>query len=123
MSRRRLAALAALAFAAGAAGPAPIEPKALNDRIAWADRSLVVLDVRTAAEFSEGHIPGAINIPREELADRYGEAPALIGPETRLSYRLAEIDVVFEQQHAHGAMLARRSATGCRSPRRGGRRR
>ena len=66
-------ALAALAFAAGAAGPAPIEPKALNDRIAWADRSLVVLDVRTAAEFAEGHIPGAINIPREELAARGAE--------------------------------------------------
>ena len=68
-----LVALAALAFAAGAAGPAPIEPKALNDRIAWADRSLVVLDVRTAAEFAEGHIPGAINIPREELAARAAE--------------------------------------------------
>ena len=42
-----LLAMTALAFAAGAAGPASIDPKALNDRIAWADRSLVVLDVRT----------------------------------------------------------------------------
>ena len=73
---RRLAvlvAMAALAFAAGAASPASIDPKALNDRIAWADRSLVVLDVRTAAEYADGHIPGAINIPRDELAARVGE--------------------------------------------------
>ncbi len=65
--------MTALAFAAGAAGPASIDPKALNDRIAWADRSLVVLDVRTAAEYAEGHIPGAVNIPRDELGTRAGE--------------------------------------------------
>lgn len=66
-------ALTALAFAAGAAGPPSIEPEALNDRIAWADRSLVVLDVRTPAEFADGHIPGAINIPHDELAARIAE--------------------------------------------------
>src|SRR5215510_16441314 len=68
-----LVVVAALAFAAEAAGPASIEPKALNDRIAWADRSLVVLDVRTAAEYADGHIPGAINIPRDELPARAAE--------------------------------------------------
>jgi len=68
-----LVALAALAFAAGAAGPAPIEPKALNDRIAWADRSLVVLDVRTPAEYADGHIPGAINIPHDQIGARIAE--------------------------------------------------
>ena len=66
-------ALAALAFAAGVAGPAPIEPKALNDRIAWADRSLVVLDVRTPAEYADGHIPGAINIPHDQIGARIAE--------------------------------------------------
>src|SRR5215510_15095611 len=68
-----LVVVAALAFAAEAAGPASIEPKALNDRIAWADRSLVVLDVRTSAEYAEGHIPGAINIPHDELGKRVAE--------------------------------------------------
>jgi len=68
-----LLVMTALAFAAGAAGPASIEPKALNDRIAWADRSLVVLDVRTPGEYTEGHIPGAINIPHDELAKRVEE--------------------------------------------------
>jgi rhodanese-related sulfurtransferase len=65
--------MATLAFAAGAAAPESIEPKALNDRIAWADRSLVVLDVRTSAEYADGHIPGAINIPHDELAGRIEE--------------------------------------------------
>jgi rhodanese-related sulfurtransferase len=73
--RRLPAALfaATLAFAAAAAGPVTIEPKALNDRIAWADRSLVVLDVRTPEEFAAGHVPGAINIPHTELAARVAE--------------------------------------------------
>ncbi len=73
--RRLPAALlaASLAFAAAAAGPETIEPQVLNERIAWSDRSLVVLDVRTPEEFSAGHVPGAINIPHTELAERIAE--------------------------------------------------
>lgn len=73
---RRLPAfllLIAIACRAVAAGPAAIEPKALTERLAWGDRSLVVLDVRTAAEFAEGHVPGAINIPNADLAARVAE--------------------------------------------------
>jgi rhodanese-related sulfurtransferase len=64
---------ATLAFAAAAAGPETIEPKSLNERIAWADRSLVVLDVRTPEEFAAGHLPGAINIPHTEIGARVAE--------------------------------------------------
>ncbi len=35
--------------------------------------SLVILDVRTDAEFRDGHIEGAINIPVGELEGRLGE--------------------------------------------------
>jgi phage shock protein E len=73
---RRLAmALAACAFSltAAAAGPAAIEPKALGERIAWADQSLFVLDVRTPGEYAAGHLPGAVNIPQGELAARTAE--------------------------------------------------
>ena len=74
MRRLTLALLGVtLAFGALAAEPAPIEPKALVERIAWADRSLVVLDVRTPEEFAAGHLPGAINIPHTELASRVAE--------------------------------------------------
>lgn len=34
---------------------------------------LVILDVRTASEYEEGHIEGAVNIPVQELSVRYDE--------------------------------------------------
>ena len=37
--------------------------------------SPLVLDVRTRDEFSQGHIPGAINIPHDELSSRLSELP------------------------------------------------
>jgi rhodanese-related sulfurtransferase len=36
----------------------------------------VVLDVRPAVEYAAGHIPGAVSIPVDELADRLAELPA-----------------------------------------------
>jgi rhodanese-related sulfurtransferase len=36
-----------------------------------------ILDVRTAEEFAEGHVPGAINISHDELADRLAEIEAV----------------------------------------------
>ena len=35
-----------------------------------------LLDVRTEQEFADGHIPGAVNIPVDELRDRLDEVPA-----------------------------------------------
>lgn len=37
------------------------------------DKSFLILDVRTKGEFSGGHIPGAINIPVQELPNRVAE--------------------------------------------------
>jgi rhodanese-related sulfurtransferase len=37
---------------------------------------VVVLDVRPDAEYAAGHLPGALNIPLQELADRLDELPA-----------------------------------------------
>ncbi|MQA10407.1 MAG: metalloregulator ArsR/SmtB family transcription factor [Pseudonocardiaceae bacterium] len=37
---------------------------------------VVVLDVRPYEEFAAGHIPGAISVPVEELADQLAELPA-----------------------------------------------
>ncbi|HWS71556.1 MAG TPA: MBL fold metallo-hydrolase [Thermoanaerobaculia bacterium] len=44
-------------------------------------RQLDVLDVRRAAEFASGHVPGAINIPLHELERRFEEA----GPDRPLA--------------------------------------
>ena len=42
------------------------EAKALMD----SEEGYVILDVRTQAEYDEGHIPGAVLIPEYEIADR-----------------------------------------------------
>lgn len=52
-----------------------ISAEALLERIEQ-DDDLLVLDVRTPEEFAEGHVPGAINIPHTELADRLDEVRA-----------------------------------------------
>jgi phage shock protein E len=71
----------------GVAAPAPVDAQpifpdvprvsqqALLARIAQkrADAPLLVLDVRTPAEFAAGHIPGARNIPHDQLAQRIAE--------------------------------------------------
>jgi len=56
-------------------GIGAVESQVLAARIASGDAPLI-LDVRTRAEFAEGHLPGAINIPHDELAGRIGELGA-----------------------------------------------
>jgi phage shock protein E len=81
---------AALLFTAAvpsvqAADPAPAavpsaEPVSQTDllaRLGRKDPDLVVLDVRTPAEFAAGHVPGARNISHELLASRVAELAPL----------------------------------------------
>jgi len=63
----------ALVGAAWAEDPSSIEPQALTERLESADPQLLVLDVRSAAEFDEGHIPGAVNIPHDAIGERIAE--------------------------------------------------
>jgi rhodanese-related sulfurtransferase len=84
--------LAAAASIADQAGPAPgqaasapaaaasaslplISPQVLLERQAKKDPSLFVLDVRTAKEFAEGHVPGAVNVPYDQVASRLAQIP------------------------------------------------
>ncbi len=39
------------------------------------DSQVFVLDVRTPAEFAAGHVPGAVNIPYDQVASHLGEIP------------------------------------------------
>jgi rhodanese-related sulfurtransferase len=41
-----------------------------------ADGAVIVLDVRPGPEYAAGHLPGAVHIPLEELAERIDELPA-----------------------------------------------
>lgn len=61
--------------AACAADEAPIlVPSELAQRLA-SDAPPVVLDVRTDAEWNEGHIAGAIHVPVDEIEARMAEVP------------------------------------------------
>jgi phage shock protein E len=80
MSRILTIAAGALIGCAGffgasfAAEPAPvadaprISQADLLSRLEKKDASLVVLDVRTPAEFAAGHVPGARNVSHDQLA-------------------------------------------------------
>lgn len=67
-----------LATAVADAPPAPlIGAEELLEREAASDPALVVLDVRTAEEFADGHVPGAINVPHDQIEGRLGELAGL----------------------------------------------
>jgi rhodanese-related sulfurtransferase/DNA-binding transcriptional ArsR family regulator len=53
-----------------------LEPVPAQELLERARKGLVtVLDVRPPEEFAAGHLPGAVNIPIQELAKRLGELP------------------------------------------------
>lgn len=44
------------------------------------DGQVLVLDVRPAAEYAAGHIPGAVNVPHDQLAARLAQFPGRENP-------------------------------------------
>jgi phage shock protein E len=52
-----------------------VTPDALLTMQADKKASLLLLDVRTPEEFAAGHIPGAVNIPYDQVATHLGEIP------------------------------------------------
>jgi rhodanese-related sulfurtransferase len=51
-----------------------INPKKLRELLSGTEPTRV-LDVRSAAEFAIGHIPGAVNIPMEQVETRIADVP------------------------------------------------
>lgn len=43
-------------------------------------KNATIIDVRTAGEFAGRHVPGAINIPLDQLPDRIDELKGVTGP-------------------------------------------
>lgn len=52
-----------------------VSQQALLDMQARKDASLMLLDVRTPTEYAAGHIPGAVNIPHDQIAAHLSEIP------------------------------------------------
>jgi rhodanese-related sulfurtransferase len=65
---------AAVVWAADGEAPS-ISPRELEARLARGGE-LLVLDVRTPEEYAAGHVPGAINVPHEQVAARAAERAA-----------------------------------------------
>lgn len=61
-----------LSSAAVAEGESDISGDQLAQRLAQKDE-VVILDVRTPEEFAAGHVPGARNIPHDQLPNRLAE--------------------------------------------------
>jgi phage shock protein E len=66
-----------VAAGALAAGPAvvPISQEILLERQQKGDEAAFVLDVRSPEEYASGHVPGAVNIPYDQIASRIAEVP------------------------------------------------
>ena len=91
----------ALAAALGTGGcsaarTGSIRPAELAERIE-AGSAPTILDVRTRDEYADAHIPGAINIPVDELADRLPELDAAHGDEVVVHCRSGRRAMLAEQ--------------------------
>src|SRR5262249_18187327 len=71
----RLAAVeqAARSYLGDVAALEPVAQAELFRRLR--DGQVLVLDVRPEAEYAAGHIPGAVNVPHDQLAARLAELP------------------------------------------------
>lgn len=80
-------------------GPAPgsaVLPEELVDRLGSETR-LQLIDVRTPEEFAAGHIPGAVNIPYDELPARLHELDGLQAEELVVYCRTGRRAKIAEQ--------------------------
>ena len=58
------------------AAPAAIREESVAElAAARAAASVTLVDVRTPGEFAGGHVPGAVNIPLDQIGARLGELP------------------------------------------------
>jgi phage shock protein E len=75
----------------------PISQGDLLSRLERKDPDLVVLDVRTDVEFAAGHVPGARNVPHDQLPARLGELSPLKDKQVVLYCRSGRRSALAEQ--------------------------
>jgi rhodanese-related sulfurtransferase len=64
-----------LAASMATAAPPMVTPQQVHELQVKKDPALFVLDVRSPEEFAAGHVPGAVNIPHDQVASRLAEIP------------------------------------------------
>ncbi len=80
------------------AAPAPlISQTDLLGRLEKQDPGLVVLDVRTPAEFVAGHVPGALNVSHDQLPAKLAEVAAHKDKEVVLYCRSGRRTLIAEE--------------------------
>lgn len=77
----RFAVLLLLASFAGGCGAEQADSAdvAPQDVLALAEHGALILDVRTPEEYASGHVPGAVNVPYDQLPARLPELEARRG--------------------------------------------
>jgi rhodanese-related sulfurtransferase len=68
-----LLAVSLLASACSEAEQADVKEISQQELMSSPPTGVLILDVRTQEEFSSGHVPGAVNIPHDELASRLAD--------------------------------------------------
>lgn len=73
-----------------------IDPETLRDRLAADSERPLLVDIRAAGDFAEGHLPGSLNIPMADLPreiDRIAEAEHVVTicPHGKASVKAARI--------------------------------
>ena len=100
---------------AAASGSLPlISPQALLERQAKKDQSVFVLDVRTPEEYAAGHVPGAVNVPYDQVASHLAKIPkdkevvlyCRSGRRTGLAAEVLEANGYTKLVHLQGDMQA-----------------
>jgi len=117
-STAMLFGLAFVATLASAESPKPakapsIEPLALHALLAG-EKSPQVIDVRTSEEYAAGHIPGALHIPFDEIAERIVEIDTpngvalycMVGPRARKGEAALRKSGYTEVLHIQGGLSA-----------------
>lgn len=51
-----------------------IDPGTLREQVR-SDQAPTIVDVRDPAEYAAGHLPGAVNLPLDQLSARLAEVP------------------------------------------------
>lgn len=96
------------------AAPPLITQEQLLELQASRDPELLVLDVRSPEEYAAGHVPGAVNVPYDQVAERLAEIPkdkdvvlyCRSGRRTGIAAEVLEANGYTRLQHLQGDMEA-----------------